>query len=78
MQGHADDKYSLRRVTCSGFEIEESQDADRSNFEIKIDPSFFGLIIGKGGRTIRAIRNLLKVRATIEKKGVNVSVAEKE
>jgi predicted RNA-binding protein YlqC (UPF0109 family) len=60
------------------FEIEESQDADRSNFEIKIDPSFFGLIIGKGGRTIRAIRNLLKVRATIEKKGVNVSVAEKE
>ncbi len=60
------------------FEIEESQDADRSNFEIKIDPSFFGLVIGKGGRTIRAIRNLLKVRATIEKKGVNVSVAEKE
>jgi predicted RNA-binding protein YlqC (UPF0109 family) len=60
------------------FEIEESQDADRSNFEVKIDPSFFGLIIGKGGRTIRAIRNLLKVRATIEKKGVNVSVAEKE
>jgi predicted RNA-binding protein YlqC (UPF0109 family) len=60
------------------FEIEESQDTDRSNFEVKIAPSFFGLVIGKGGRTIRAIRNLLKVRATIEKKGVNVSVAEKE
>lgn len=60
------------------FEIEESQDGDRSNFEVKIEPSFFGLIIGKGGRTIRAIRNLLKVRATIEKKGVNISVAEKE
>jgi len=60
------------------FEIEENQDADRSNFEVKIDPSFFGLVIGKGGKTIRAIRNLLKVRATIEKKGVNVSVAEKE
>jgi len=60
------------------FEIEESQDADRSNFEVKVDPSFFGLVIGKGGRTIKAIRNLLKVRATIEKKGVNISVAEKE
>lgn len=60
------------------FEIEENQDADRSDFEVKIDSSFFGLVIGKGGRTIRAIRNLLKVRATIEKKGVNVSVAEKE
>lgn len=60
------------------FKIEESQDGDRSNFEVKIDPSFFGLVIGKGGRTIKAIRNLLKVRATIEKKGVNISIAEKE
>ncbi|MBU0572253.1 KH domain-containing protein [Patescibacteria group bacterium] len=60
------------------FEIEESQEADRSDFEVKIDPSFFGLVIGKGGKTIKAIRNLLKVRATIEKKGVNISVTEKE
>ena len=60
------------------FEIEENRDADRSDFEVKIDPSFFGLVIGKGGKTIRAIRSLLKVRATIEKKGVNISVVEKE
>jgi predicted RNA-binding protein YlqC (UPF0109 family) len=74
----------LLEYTISGiignkdFEIEENQDTDRSDFEIKIDPSFFGLVIGKGGRTIKAIRNLLKVRATIEKKGVNISVTEKE
>ena len=60
------------------FAIEEKQETDRSDFEVKVDPSFFGLIIGKGGKTIRAIRNLLKVRATIEKKGVNISVVEKE
>ena len=37
-----------------------------------------GLIIGKNGKTIRAIRNLLRVRAAIEKKAVFVSVSEKE
>jgi predicted RNA-binding protein YlqC (UPF0109 family) len=72
-------EFLINGITGSkNFELEEIQDADRSNFEIKIDPSFFGLVIGKGGKTIRAIRNLLKVRATIEKKGVNVSVVEKE
>ena len=72
-------EYLIKGITGNkDFEIEESQDADRSNFEVKIDPSFLGLVIGKGGRTIRAIRNLLKVRATIEKKGVNISIAEKE
>ena len=65
-------------VGKKNFEIEEKEEADRSDFEVKVDPSFFGLVIGKGGKTIRAIRNLLKVRATIEKKGVNISVAEKE
>ena len=65
-------------VGKKNFEIEEKQEADRSDFEIKVEPSFFGLVIGKGGKTIRAIRNLLKVRATIEKKGVNISVVEKE
>jgi len=65
-------------VGKKNFEIEEKDEADRSDFEVKVDPSFFGLVIGKGGKTIRAIRNLLKVRATIEKRGVNISVAEKE
>lgn len=65
-------------VGKKNFEIEEKQEADRSDFEVKVDPSFFGLVIGKGGKTIRAIRNLLKVRAIIEKKGVSISVVEKE
>jgi len=60
------------------FKVEEKKEDNRSDFEVKVDPSFFGLVIGKGGKTIRAIRNLLKVRATIEKRGVNISVVEKE
>jgi len=71
--------FLVKKVTGSkDFEIEENKEENRSNFVIKVDPSVFGLVIGKGGNTIRAIRNVLKVRAIIEKQGVNVSVIEKE
>jgi predicted RNA-binding protein YlqC (UPF0109 family) len=71
-------EFLVEKITGSkDFAIEENQEEDRSDFIIKVDPSVFGLVIGKGGNTIRAIRNALKVRAIIEKKGINVSVVEK-
>ncbi|MEJ2347582.1 MAG: KH domain-containing protein [Patescibacteria group bacterium] len=71
-------EFLVEKITGSkDFSIEENQEEDRSVFIIKVDPSVFGLVIGKGGNTIRAIRNALKVRAIIEKKGINVSVVEK-
>lgn len=36
-----------------------------------------GLLIGKEGKTINAIRTLLKVRATLENLRVNVELLEK-
>lgn len=46
------------------------------NYKIVAPQDFMGLLVGKGGRTIKAIRNLLKVRATLEKKAVGVSIEE--
>ena len=57
-------------------QIEETTQEGYTQFLIKTKPGEAGLVIGKEGRTIKAIRNLLKVRATLEKKGVNVSVEE--
>ncbi len=72
-------EFLVKGITGSNdFTIEENQEGDRSDFSIHISPSVFGIVIGKGGKTIRAIRNLVKVRATLEKKGINVSVVEKE
>lgn len=59
------------------FEIEEESENDGIHFTLKVDKDSIGRIIGKGGKTIKAIRNLLKVKATLEKKAVWVSVAEK-
>ena len=55
-------------------EVLEETEGDRTHFLIKAPEDSVGIIIGKEGKTIKAIRSLLKVRATLEKKGVAVSV----
>ena len=56
------------------FEIVETSDAGRINYAVKTAPENIGLIIGKGGHMIKALRNVLKVRATLEKVAVSISV----
>lgn len=58
------------------FTIEETEDAGRIIYTIKTDPKNIGLIIGHGGHMIKALRNVLKVRATLEKRAVSVNVGE--
>ena len=58
------------------FEVVEEIVEDRVTLTIKVPTESTGLVIGKGGKTIKAIRNLIKVLATLEKKGVFVQIAE--
>jgi predicted RNA-binding protein YlqC (UPF0109 family) len=58
------------------FDIEETEDAGRIIYTIKTDPKNVGLIIGKGGRMIKSLRNILKVRATLEKRAVALNIGE--
>lgn len=59
------------------FDVEESEEEGRHDLMIMAPKEMVGMIIGKEGRTIKAIRNLLKVKATLEKEAVSVSVGEK-
>jgi len=56
------------------YEISEATESDRVVYTIKVPQEQVGLIIGKGGHMIKSIRNILKVRATLEKKAVMVNV----
>ena len=70
-------EYILEEITGKkNFKIEEEKGENSVNFVIKAPAESLGLIIGKKGRTIRAIRNLLRVAATLEKKAVSLSVSE--
>lgn len=56
------------------FEINQLDENGRILYSIKTDDKNKGLIIGKGGKMINALRQILKVRATLEKTAVNVQV----
>ena len=58
----------------SKFSISETQEDNRLNLVVKAPQDKVGLIIGKGGKTIKAIRNLLRVRATLDKVYFNLEV----
>jgi len=71
-------EYILKEITKEdSILVTEDVDDNFSKLTIFAPKELMGIIIGKEGRIIKAIRNLLKVRATLEKKGVNVSVEEK-
>lgn len=56
--------------------IEEESVEGTVNLTLTVDPSDMGLVIGKGGGTIRSIRKLLTVRAIAENVRVNLQLSE--
>ncbi len=71
--------FLIKNITGSDkFTVEEELDGDKIIVNVKADPEIVGLIIGKEGNTIKNIRRILSVKATMEHKGVNVSVTEAE
>lgn len=67
--------YIVKNLIGDNFEIEEMEEGEsRITFIIKVPSSSAGLIIGKEGRIIKAIQNILRMKATLEKKYVSINV----
>lgn len=56
--------------------IDEENDNGNVNLYLTVDPSDMGIVIGKGGQTIRSIRKLLTVRAIAENVRVNLQLSD--
>lgn len=56
--------------------VEATLEDNRHVFVIKAPKDKMGLIIGKNGNTIRSIRSLLRVKATLTKEIFDLSVVE--
>lgn len=59
-------------------EIEEEKQDGMVNLSLKVDTTDMGIVIGKNGQTINAIRRLLTVRAIAENVRVNLQLREPE
>lgn len=57
-------------------EITETEENGVLNFVIKVDPEEMGRIIGKNGKVIKAIRNVMKIPAMKNNKKVFISLAQ--
>jgi predicted RNA-binding protein YlqC (UPF0109 family) len=60
-------KYIIKNITgIENFEVIKAENEGVTMFTIKVPEEYVGLVIGREGKCIKAIRNLLKVRATLE------------
>ncbi len=68
-------EYILKGILGSGeFEIEEKEDNGQTIFQIKVKPEKAGLVIGKEGKMIKSIQNIISVKARKENKKAYVKV----
>lgn len=56
--------------------VEERNEDGRVNLTLTVDPEDMGIVIGKMGQTIKAIRKLLIIRAMAENSLVNLQLIE--
>lgn len=54
----------------SKYEISEEDDGSIVKLTIKTVEDEGGMVIGKQGKVIKAIRNILRIKATLEKKKI--------
>jgi len=57
-------------------EINEQEGQGMINFSITVAPSDMGKLIGKNGKVIRAIRNVIKISAIKQNKKINIALLE--
>lgn len=70
--------YLLTQIVdnAEALTVDESTANEQTVFTIHADPADMGKIIGKQGRIIRALRDLVKLMATKENKYVDIVIAE--
>lgn len=56
--------------------VEEHEEDGMTVFTVAVAKDEMGKIIGKEGKVIRSIRNIMKIKAMKEDKRINISLAE--
>lgn len=74
-------KQTLKYIVSSilnvdDVKIDESEEDGIVNFTIRVEKENMGKIIGKEGKVIRAIRNVMRIPAIRAEKRINVSLEE--
>lgn len=72
-------EFIVKGIVTKPEEVKVTQETSPEgelNLKLKVSPEDMGTVIGKGGRIIRAIRSLVRIKAIHEDKRVNVELEE--
>lgn len=58
--------------------VEEQEEYGMVNFVVHVAKDDMGKVIGKNGKVIKAMKNVLKIPAIKQNKRINISLAEEE
>ncbi len=68
--------FLLKNITGKDISVSQTEEDGRIIFEIAPDTDTIGLVIGKGGKTIKAIQEIMRVRARKENAFIYLRVAD--
>jgi predicted RNA-binding protein YlqC (UPF0109 family) len=71
-------EFLIKGIGVTDFSIEKTTDEGNVNLKIYTDPENIGIVIGKNGKIIKAIQNILRVRGQLEQTSIFVDVEEKK
>ena len=69
-------EFLVEQITGKKMPIEKTDTDGLEVYTIKPPKDLMGILIGKGGRTIRAIRALARTRAIVDQKSISVQLEE--
>jgi len=70
-------EYLTKNITGKKVSVEKTNSGDLNIYTITAPQKVMGMLIGKQGRTIRAIRALARARAIVDEENVAVKLEEK-
>lgn len=69
-------KYILDNIIEGEYTVSEEEDNGFVVYKISAPQDQIGRVIGKNGKTINAIKNILKIRAVRENLKIDIQIAE--
>jgi hypothetical protein len=71
-------EYLIKSLVSKPEKVRVSRETEGEiiNFKVKVDEEDMGMIIGRQGKIIKSIRALIRTRALVEKKKVQLSLDE--
>ncbi len=71
-------EFLIKKIVTDGdkVKVDEDNKDGYSNLTVSVSENDMGTVIGREGKIIRALRNLMKIKAIVDNKRINIELNE--